>query len=92
LPQFKHCTATLSRRRGIGNSQFVEEDAVVVLTTGITATSGMLSVLSYTTVAHAHVTALVAGFLEVRHLQSNSAKSDTAKDTQATSAITSPTS
>ena len=38
----------------------VHEDAVVVLTTGITATAGMLAVLADTAVSHLDVTALFA--------------------------------
>ena len=42
----------------------VHEDAVVVLTTGVTATTGMLAVLADTAVAHLDVTALLAGFVQ----------------------------
>jgi hypothetical protein len=42
----------------------VHEDSVVVLTTGVTATAGMLAVLANTAVAHLDVTALLAGFVQ----------------------------
>ena len=42
----------------------VHEDSVVVLTTGVTATTGMLAVLADTAVAHLDVTALLAGLVQ----------------------------
>ena len=43
---------------------FVEEDAVVVQTSGVTSAARMLSVLADTAVACAHVATLLAVFLE----------------------------
>lgn len=48
------------------NSQAVHQNAVVVLTTGQTATTGMLAVLADATMAHERVTTLVASLLQVR--------------------------
>ena len=42
----------------------VHEDSVVVLTTGVTATTGMLAVLADTAVSHLDVTALLAGLVQ----------------------------
>jgi hypothetical protein len=48
----------------------VEVDAVVVLSTGITTTTGMLTVLADTAVSHLDVTALLAGMVEAgRHVE-----------------------
>ena len=38
----------------------IHEESVVVLTTGVTSTTGMLSVLSYTTVTAGDVTTLLS--------------------------------
>lgn len=47
---------------------FVEEDSVVVHTSGVTTTTRMLTVLADTTMAGAHVTALLPVLLEAgRH-------------------------
>eukprot|EP00002_Diphylleia_rotans_P029448 TRINITY_DN5_c0_g1_i1.p1 TRINITY_DN5_c0_g1~~TRINITY_DN5_c0_g1_i1.p1 ORF type:complete len:158 (-),score=16.57 TRINITY_DN5_c0_g1_i1:764-1237(-) len=47
---------------------FVEVDAVMVLTTSVTATTGMLAVLSDTTVTGGDVSSFLAGLLKVGSL------------------------
>lgn len=49
--------------------ELVEEDTVVVLATGVTATAGMLPVLPDTPVAGGHVPPLLAVLGETRRLQ-----------------------
>jgi len=44
---------------------FVEEDAVVVLTTGVTAATRVATVLADTAVTSGHVAALLTGLLEL---------------------------
>ncbi len=44
---------------------FIEVDSVMVLTTSVTATSGMLSVLANTTVTMGHVASELPGLLLV---------------------------
>lgn len=41
----------------------VHEDAVVVLTSGVTASAGMLPVLAHTSVSHGHLTPELASLL-----------------------------
>lgn len=48
--------------------ELVHQDAVVVLTTGVTATTRVLAVLADTAVAGAHVTTLLAVLRETRRL------------------------
>merc|ERR1719507_817527 len=55
----------------------VEVDSVVMLSTSVSATSGMLPVLSYTTVTMAHVASQLSGlFLAGRHLSCRSESSN----------------
>ena len=48
---------------------FIEEDAVMVLSSSVTSATGVLSVLADTTMSHGHVAALFACFVEAgRHV------------------------
>jgi hypothetical protein len=53
------------RRWGPGGDSLVHEDAVVVLTTSVTATARVLAVLPHATVTGRNVTALLAVLLKV---------------------------
>jgi hypothetical protein len=52
--------------------EFIHKNSVVVLTSGITSTSWMLSVLADTTVTAGNVSSLLSGFVfSRRHIESN---------------------
>ena len=51
-------------RKGEGNALFVKVNAVVVLTTGVTATSGVLATSADAALTHRCLTTLVAGVLK----------------------------
>ena len=52
------------RRKGEGNALFVKVNAVVVLTTGVTATGGVLATSADAALTHRCLTTLVAGVLK----------------------------
>lgn len=51
-------------RKGGGNALFVKVNAVVVLTTGVTATGGVLATSADAALTHRCLTTLVAGVLK----------------------------
>lgn len=60
---FIHSEHTHSFLSEVAGVVFIHKDSVVMLTTGVTATRGVLSVFAHTTVTMGHMTSHLAGFL-----------------------------
>ena len=60
----QHMEVTHTNLTEVTRVIFIKEDTVVVLSSCVTATTGMLTVLSNTTVSHLDVAALLACFVE----------------------------